>query len=402
MHSWMHEQKAEKERWRGVGCGNRDVCPVCGSYRQIALASEAAHSMSLAQTGLEICQGIVPQSYGVKIVLTIPKSESKRIDDLIWIDSEAWKLEVNQLLGLGYDFVREWYGDGGGGVVSIHYVGESDPGEAHYHINIYVFPGRRVKGVWELVESWADVDRLKLMRDDWKAVVSNVYKIDVEEVNINIGYLGNEGSYKAWLQYLYKHVLADLWNGWQGVEGGNVVYKNGRKGSEILISADKLKKMMQRLPERFKNNEPVNNGLITQHFKRIRWFGIFADGQRAKTMRELGLVEEDVDGDYFDDGDGKWIRSGEVARFVRFEENGVVLKQVLRDKDGRVITDQSGREMLSDEFLVLDGKACYRPSGVTIGKRKRWREPGERVYLMNPNVVDDSVLERAFGMAVDE
>ena len=148
------------------------------------------------------------------------------------------------------------------------------------------------------------------------------------------------------MQYLYRHPLADLWRGWQGVEDGKVKYKVGKRGKAMELSGDDMQRIADRLQ------------LIPVKLKRIRWFGIFSDGQRAKTMDSLGL--EAVDMDDKDDGDGEsWVQEGDPARFVRYEAEGVVL----RTHEG-------------DEFLVPDSLVNYRPSKVSIGKRKRWREPG--------------------------
>ncbi len=95
---------------------------------------------------------------------------------------------------------------------------------------------------------------------------------------------------------------------------------------------------------------------IPAHFKRIRWFGVFSDGQRSKTMTSLGLDVVEVKAE--DDGD-VWVQEGEPVRFVRYEGDGVVLRT-----DG------------GDVFKVPESLIDYRPSNVAIGKRKRWREPG--------------------------
>lgn len=351
-HTWLRERKGEDIRWRGIGCGERLVCPLCGSYRQLVLAREASESMELAQTGVEVCCGVVPESDGLKLVLTIPKTESSRIDGLLQTDYSAWQAEASRLFKAAYAFAGRWFGAGCGGVVSLDYSGEGAPADAHYHLNVYIFPARLVGGRWISLGRWIDKVRLADMRAGWTAVVNEMFGLQLKDANFKVFYLGSEGQLHHWMQYLYRHSLSDLWRGWQSASIASdsntcvVKYKVGKRGKVIELSGDD----MQRIADRLRS--------IPVHFKRIRWFGVFSDGQRSKTMASLGLeaVEVKAEGD----GDGEsWVQEGEPARFVRYEAGGVVLR-----------TDEG------DEFLVADSLVDYRPSGVSIGKRKRWREPG--------------------------
>jgi len=351
-HTWLRERKGEDIRWRGIGCGERQVCPLCGSYRQLVLAREASESMELAQAGVGIGCGVCPESYGLKLVLTIPKAESARIDGLLLTDYSLWLAEVSRLFKAAYAFVGCWFGAGCGGVVSLDYTGGSAPADAHYHLNVYVFPAVNPGGRWISLGRWIDKARLAEMRAGWTAAVNEMFGLQLKDANFRASYLGGEGQFHHWLQYLYRHPLSDLWRGWQGLDVGGlrddikVKYKVGKKGKAIELSGDD----MQRVADRLRS--------IPSHFKRIRWFGIFSDGQRSKTMASLGLEPVEVKAE--DDGDGEgWVREGEPARFVRYEADGVVLR-----------TDEG------DEFKVPDSLVDYRPSKVSIGKRKRWREPG--------------------------
>jgi len=349
-HTWYRERKGDDIRWRGIGCGERDVCPVCGSYRQLVLAREASEAMLLAQSGVEV-GGAQLEGYGFKLVLTIPKAESARIDALLYSDYSGWQAEVGRLFKAAYAFVGRWFGKGCGGVVSLDYAGERALADAHYHINIYVFPARRDGKSWVPLAHWIDKDGLADMRAGWTEVVNEMYGFQLKETNFKANYLGTEGQFRHWLQYLYRHSLADLWRGWQGVDVGGlrddvkVKYKPGKRGRVMKLSSDD----MQRVADRLRS--------IPSHFKRIRWFGVFSDGQRAKTMESLGLEAVEVKAE----DDDAWVQEGEPARFVRYEADGVVLR-----------TDEG------DEFFVPDKLVDYRPSKVSIGKRKRWREPGSR------------------------
>jgi hypothetical protein len=381
-HTWIREAKGDKSRWRGVGCGERDICPICGSYHSWVLAREAIESMTLAQTAVEV-GGEVVETYGLKLVLPIPQTESERIDRLLHSDTSAWESEQGELFKLGYAFVKRWFGDGCGGVVSIHYTGESNPAKPHYHLNIYIFPARRVGTRWLSLGRWIEPERIADMRHGWRDLLNKNYGLRLADADFEAGYLGKTGKFKGWMQYLYKHVLADLWAGWQGVEGDDVLYKADKKSPERQLKGEDLTAMCERLPVRYHYNDKISVGLIPAHFKRIRWFGVFSDGQRAKTMESLGL--EAVNLDEKDDGESQgWVQSNDVARFVRFEPQGVVLREVLKDEAGEIIRDEvMGEdgwphwvERLGEEFLVPDRDANCSPSGVSMGKRKRWREPG--------------------------
>ncbi|GAH32443.1 unnamed protein product, partial [marine sediment metagenome] len=284
---WVKESKKVKGseendiRWRGIGCGERKVCPLCGSYRQLVLAQEAVDSMILAQTAVEV-DNIQLESYGLKLVLTIPKTESARIDKLLNLDLQAWQLEVNNLFKTAYRFVARWFGDGCGGVVSMDFSGENEPAAAHYHINVYVFPARVKDEVRTPLTRWIEKDKLTSMRDSWTAICNNLFNIQLKHANFNVKYIDNEGLLHHWLQYLYRHSLSDLWRGWQGVDNGQVQYKANKNARVMELSRDDLNILTSRL------------GSIPAHFKRIRWFGIFSDGQRSKTMESFGLEAVDV------------------------------------------------------------------------------------------------------------
>ena len=100
-------------------------------------------------------------------------------------------------------------------------------------------------------------------------------------------------------------------------------------------------------------------------------------------MVSLGLEAVEVVGDGELPGE-RWKRTEDLAHFVRFVSEGVILRQVMKDELGEVIRDQvEGADGFPEwhirygrEFLVRDDEADYRPSGVSLGRRKRWREPG--------------------------
>ncbi len=341
-HTWVRERKGDALRWRSIGCGERQVCPLCGQYRQIILAREATESMLLAQTGVEV-RGVTLESYGIELVLTIPKSESLRIDALLGTNYQSWVGEVSRLFKASYGFIEQWFGKGCGGVLSLDYSGETAPSEAHYHINVYLFPARREKGKgWLSLGHWVDASRLGEMRKAWGSMLSELYALSLSEGELWVGYSGGKEDLTHWLQYLYRHSLSDIWRGWRGIMDGKVRYK-ARKRPEVLLCEAELRQIAERLES------------IPSHFKRVRWFGTFADGVRGKTMAGLGLEPEEVK------EESGWEREGEPATFVYFSKVGVVL----RNRDG-------------GEFFVPENLMSYSPSGTGIGRRKRWREPGAK------------------------
>lgn len=385
-HSWIREHRGDKVRWRGVGCGERRYCPVCGSYSQFVLAKEASESMLTVLDAVEVMQGLRSDSYGLKLVLTVRKDISARIDGLLRAgDYAGWQEYVGWFYKEAYKFIEKWFGSGCGGVVSMDYEGESAPGEPHYHLNVYIFPAVREvlgrlkveKGVrgkitgqrWTALEHWVDKDKITVMRSDWTARINSEFGVDIEDANFKVLYLGSAGQLHHWMRYLYRHPLADLWRGWQGVDGDVVHYKTNKKSTVQSLTVDDIGVLVNRLEA------------IPAHFKRVRWFGIFSDGVRGETMGELGLEPVDVS----DDGDGeKWERDSESARFVRYAPDGVVLAFQLKDNDGNKLwqeaTKSDGsvvfRPVLGESFTVPGTLTDYRPSGVSVGKRKRWRPPG--------------------------
>ena len=396
MRAWVHEHKGDEIRWRGVGCGERSLCPVCGSYRQQVLANEGAEAMLKAMAGLEVSRLVTPANLGWKIVLTIPKDLSEWLDGLLRTDSEAWQKEVNKLFRLSYRWVENRFGKGCGGVVGIHYNGDSEPSAAHYHMNVYVFPGRRGDDGWIPLPGFLSRQELDWARESWKGLLNGAYHRQLKEVNVNVGFCGGEGKLRHWLTYLMKHQLEDLWAGWQGVDGGRVQYRKGRKGELLDLGREEMRRIVERLPVREEHGERFGAGLVPAHFKRIRWYGVFSDGNRTKHMKELGLVGEVVAED--DDGEVNegWERTGTVALFERFTNEGVLLRPYVLDDKGERVTEMiltldgppRWVPVMGKAFLVPWAQAECRPRGVSIGKRKRWYEPGEQAGRGGPCQVD--------------
>jgi len=334
--TWVKESKEDDIRWRPIGCGERRLCPTCAGYLQGVLAREAGEGMLAAQTYFDIV-GDKLESRGLKIILTIPKHQSKVIDDLLWTDEIGWTIETNKLVKLGYKFRERWF-PGAGGNVGIDFTGESNPGEANYHLNFYVFPAAVQGSGFRVLEKWFDVNK---MRASWTSLINQHYGLDLADADFKINYLEKPGQLRHWMSYVYRPVLADLWAGWQGLDGDVIHYKYGHGKQKDLARAD-VEKALDRA------------GRIPAHFKRMRWWGIFSDGQRSKTMNDLWLEPEIVD-----DNEPEWV-ADYYAHLVHYGDSGVTL-----------------RVCLTDELIfVPESEIVYRPKGVSIGRRKRWVEPG--------------------------
>lgn len=361
-HTWRRETKGELERFRGIGCGRRFDDPLCGSYQQIIISREAAGQMLLVQEAAEVSEGVVAESYGLKIVLTLPKSESVRIDKLLFDgQSFLWVKEVSKLNKMADKWLKSWF-PGVPYVKSLDYAGESDPCGSHYHFNVYLLPFKLdIEGRVEVIAHWFPEGELELMRLSWRDVINEAYGLKMLESDISVGYLKNAAGLYHWLRYLYRHPLSDIWRGWRGYndESGVLDYRYAKKVSghieavEMSIDKDDLARPFERLE------------LIPKHFKRVRWCGSLSDGQRGKTMAALGL--ERLDKDEVDDNEGEgWIEQ-ERYSFVRSESDGIVLER--RDDENKGT---------GQYIKVLDECLTYSPAGVKVGRRIVWLPPGGR------------------------
>ena len=342
-HVWAKETLGGDTRWRGIGCGVRKFCVVCGSYRQSALAREASESMLAAQTYFDIV-GDKLQCMGLELILSIPKSESKRLDDLMWTDIIAWGKEENSFIHLGEKYVKRHFGAGCGASVALHLTGESDPCEANYHLTFSIFPAVIDGNSFKVLDRWQDVKRL---RASWTGMVNDHFGLDLANADLFVKYLDTAARVRHVLAYAFRHPLDDLWKGWHGLDGDVVHYTYGH-GKRKDLPADGVLKALERID------------LLPAHFKRIRWFGIFSDGQRTKTMESLWLNPEVVE-----DNEQEW-QAEYYAHRVCYEDGGMRLRICLT----------------GEEIFVSDRQLDYRPKGVSIGRRKRWREPGWRLPLV--------------------
>lgn len=357
-HTWARERKGEDIRFRGIGCGERVYCPLCGSYVQITLAREASESMLLAQDACEV-GGVKLESHGLRVVLPLYKLESKRIDALLFAGKVTeWQREVNKIFRLAASLIKAWFGRDTGFVLSLEYTGESAPTEPHYHINVYVFPVELLRGKDSLgyvpLKHWFTDAELEACRDAWRDTQNEAYGLSLVEGDIKITYIGKKASLYHWLRYLYKHPLSDIWRGWDNYNSERQVLTytySKREGKErkrvtLEIPAAELAKAYQRLD------------MVPKHFKRVRWCGVFSDGQKGRTMRLLGLVKQEVEGD---GDDGEWVSDGYFGLVSLERDGGVVLED--RDTGAR--------------FKVVAALVNYKPKGVRVGRRIVWSEPGD-------------------------
>jgi len=346
--SWYRERKGEDVRYRACGCGRRFECPLCGSYVQLQLAKDAANNMALALTALDV-GGYEYNHYGLKLIFTIPKDISTRIDSLLSSDTKTWSLEVGGLFQEVTNLCRRWYGKGVGMLLGLDLTGESNPVIAHYHINVYVFPAVYEAGHWSSLSGWTD--KIAHMRQAWTMAINRRYGLKLANADFMYGYLKTEGQIRHWLTYMYRPAQSDIWRGWGVYDGHSISYKyrKGRKANEISISRDDMCKAFERI------------ALVPKHFKRLRWAGIFSDGQRGRTMEDiLGLERVDVkENEETSEAEG-WERDSAMFKVITYVSDGAIMRN----------TDNGTVFKLHDYFFD------YRPNLVRTGRRVRWREPG--------------------------
>jgi len=361
--SWSVYRKGEDRQLRGYGCKERVWCPGCCVYHRDKLAKEASEAMLLGIEALEISEGLKTSHYGLKVVGTMPKETSA------WIDAADNRIELlNGLFHAKQSFLKKWLGKGAGGETGLDFAGESDPAEVHYHANSYVFPAKRTKAGWVEVPRWVDDDKLPELQRLWAQELRAHLGEDapglagLEKADLWVNYLRHGGAVKHFLRYLNRSPLYDLWKGWQSgsVEGG-VEYqflrkgKKGQKGQvcKLHLSTADVGRALQRV------------STLPAKWKRVRWYGCFSDSVRGKTMGELGLVKDEVDREA-EESEGWVLESGPytLVRYRRAAEGGGLL---LMHRDTGVIYKS---EELAD-------KVNYSPEGVLLGKRQKWRRPGE-------------------------
>jgi len=306
---------------------------------------------------LEISEGLRTSHYGLKVVCTLPKVTSA------WIDVADNRAELlNALFHAKQSFLRKWLGKGAGGVSGLDFAGESDPTQAHYHANSYVFPARCIKAAgWVEVAKWVDKEKgLPKLRKLWAQELRAYLGEDVpglsglEEGDVWVNYLQGPAQVHHFLRYLYRSPLYDLWKGWQSgsVEDGvNYQFCKAGKVQELQISVNQVSGAFRRVAD------------LPAKFKRVRWFGCFSDGQRRSTMESLGLVADDVDREKEDREE--WVQESGPYTLVRYRKAGEGGGLLLRHRDTGVIYKSE------DLAAVVN----YAPEGVLTGKRQRWRGP---------------------------
>jgi len=350
---WNVFNKGDTRQLRSYGCKDRVWCPGCCVFHRDTLAKEAAEAVLLGIEGLEITQGLRTSHFGLKVVCPMPKATSA------WVDAADNRVELlNGLFHAKQSFLRKWIGKGVGGVSGLDFAGESNPTEAHYHANSYVFPAKRTKNGWVEVPRWVDepVKLRRLWAQELRAYLGEDAPglAGLEEADVWINYLSGPAHVHHWMRYLYRSPLYDLWKGWQsGSVADGVEYQVWKDGKlrNLHLSVENVGCAMQRV------------GSLPKKWKRVRWFGCFSDGQRRFTMESLGLVGDQVDRDA-EESEGWALESGPYS-LVRYRKGGGLF---LRHRETGVV--------YKSEDLV--GTVNYSPEGVLTGKRQRWRRPGAR------------------------
>lgn len=348
---WHVFEKDGVRELRSWGCNNRVFCPGCCNYHREVLAKEAAVDIRQALEALEIFEGLSPSHYGLKVVVSPPKATSG------WIDQSPDRIALlGGLFKANVAFLREGFGKGVSGVEGMDFAGESNPTQANYHLNSYVYPARRIRGRWVEIPRWQDnfaelrrcwARQLKLyLGDDTPGLAG------LEEADVWVNYLSSASQLHHFLRYLYRSPLFDLWKGWEsGSLAGGVEYafwKRGRR-QELHLEPEAVGRVLSR------------TGTLPAKWKRVRWFGCFSDSQRGASMESVGLVAKEVDRES-EESAGWVLESGPYYYLRDAKGGGLVLREAATDR------------VWNSEDLA--DRVNYAPKGVMTGKRQRWRPPG--------------------------
>ena len=347
---WHLFEKDGVRELRSWGCNKRVFCPGCCNYHRESLAKEAADDIRQALEALEIFEGLSPPHYGLKVVVSPPKSTSA------WIDqSEDRVALMGSLFKANVAFLRESYGKGLGGVEGMDFAGESDPTQANYHLNSYVYPARRIRGRWVEIPRWQD--NFAELRRVWARHLKAQLGEDVpglaglEEADVWVNYLSNVGQLYHFLRYLYRSPLFDLWKGWGvGSLAGGVEYEFWKQGRRQLhLEPEAVGQALSRV------------GTLPAKWKRVRWFGCFSDSQRGGSMESVGLLPKEIDREVEESAGWVW-KAGPYYYLRDARGGGLILREPATDWVWK-------SEDLAD-------RVNYAPKGVMTGKRRRWRPPG--------------------------
>lgn len=353
-NTWLYERKGTEERYRGIGCGQREWCPTCSVFHRDKLAGDGAADVLMAIEGMEVGQLLDIRDCGTKVVLSIPKETSAWIDSF---DDRRWG-KVDALRRAAYKFFGlQW--PGSFGVTGIDFCGESNPGEPHFHINAHLLPGggklKDGRWTWWALNTFIPPEKLADARKLWRDCVAEALGLDapgldVPELVFWSNPLVREAQLRHWLRYLYRSPIYDLWKGWEGIDGdGCVDYSVWKFGSSVVqkIASADIHKSLERVAS------------TPRKWKRIRWFGAFSDGQRTGAMASLGLKRVEK----IDAAEEGWTQVGLPFRFKRFRRR--------EEGSGVVLIAADGAHV-----VIGDGLANYGPSGVKLARRTRYVRPG--------------------------
>lgn len=352
LRTWAEVRSADgKIHYRGLGCGNRRHCPTCGGYTQDVLGREAYESIMNAQSCFDIDSKAFGrpelECKGFHVVLTRPKFISEQ-EHLLLTDgkSKEYAVKAGEFFHLAEECIRREFGNTGS-VLALHPIGETNPGEAFDHFDSYVAPFVKEGVEFIPLNHWRDVERL---RRSWTAMLNAHYGLTLANSDVKVKFIKTDRQLRHVLNYLFRHPLQDIWKGLRGMDGQGAEYVYGH-GKRKIVSLAELNKAYEYM------------ALLPAHFKRIRWCGLFSDGQRSKTMEALDLRPEDIE----DDGEPEPLTLRYLT-LVNYLDAGMLLKANLT---GELVT-------------IPAGEIDCRPKGVTLGRRKRWHEPGWKPERAGP------------------
>lgn len=364
-HVWKGDKGASK---RPVGCGDRVRCPLCADYYH---ATQAREGIAMVRSVLDACDaaGVVRDTFGEHIELTLPKDFSKALDLVLNLDYDDYRDKVNKLRTAAWrcikKVIRQACSDAGlpepgdlGAVIVFHHWGASCPWEPHYHFHVYLLPytadseGSELLN-WRCLPRWWSDGAMVMLRASWKKAAQRILGAKYDgEWNVNRGYFDKEKFRKVlhFMAYQMRAPMRDLWKGVRGDEANGFEYhakgKPGRPGKVLPITAADFRVAVAR------------TGLVGQHLTRVTWYGLLANANQTSTMKHLGLtlIPDDEEGDDMTDKAKYW-------RPVDCTELGVLFEAA--DDSGEV------------DFVVWDKlrpDPAAGPCDKAIGakRRRRW------------------------------
>jgi len=327
---------------RPCGCGDNDICSLCGpaeaDYRA-RVASEIMYGEFLLAS-----QGLVGKLECMGSGWTVPlhKVLSANLERLWELDPKTFRVELNRVLTDMWAVVELAYPEGKiGGYQSVQTYGESNPGEAHFHGHHVVAPvmvevkvgAVRSKGKGWVPESvkplpgFVSPETLEKMRLEWgrrQIVLAKRWKVPLTAVgvkydeagkpflvgDVQLRYFGLKKGYdkalkaaKGYLQYQSRWPGQDLVEGLKG-DGETYTWTGpvGKKpeGATASYFTGMYTSTKQAIYQRQLSPEDLVKAIWRmdkwpEKYPRLRWRGCLSTSNVKEVMGFLGWEEKEAE-----------------------------------------------------------------------------------------------------------